>query len=194
MKAQKVAWLEEFLSIDPARLVFLDETGASTNMDRTHGRGASGKRVDGPVPHGHWKMTTLTAAVRLGGVIESACLAFDGATNTALFEDYIAHCLVPSLRLGDIVILDNLSAHKSAEVERLIATAGASVRYLPPYSPDFNPIEAMFSKLKEYLRAAKARTFAALIEVMGNGLQTICPKDILGWFRQCGYRGQSQEV
>ncbi len=194
MRAERVAWLEEFSSVDPARLVFLDETGTNTAMDRAYGRAASGKRVDGPVPHGHWKMTTLTAAIRLGGVIESACLAFDGATNATTFESYIERCLVPGLRRCDIVILDNLPAHKSAEVGRLIRSAGASVRYLPAYSPDLNPIEAMFGKLKEFLRAAKARTVDALLVAMGDGLRTIGTRDILGWFAHCGYRGRSQSL
>jgi transposase len=108
-------------------------------MDRTHGRAPSGVRVDGPVPHGHGKVITLTAAVRLDGV--GACLAFDGATDTACFETYVERCLVPTLRRGDIVVMDNLSCHKTAEVARLIGSAGAEVRYLPAYSPDLNPIE-----------------------------------------------------
>jgi hypothetical protein len=109
LKAERAAWRQEFAAVDPSRLVFVDESGTNTAMDRTHGRAPSGVRVDGPVPHGHWKVTTLTAAVRLGGVPESACLAFDGATNTACFEAYVAECLAPSLRPGDIVIMDNLS-------------------------------------------------------------------------------------
>jgi len=168
--------------------VFVDESGANTAMDRTHGRAPSGVRVDGPVPHGHWKVTTLTAAVRLGGVPESACLAFDGATNTACFEAYVAECLAPSLRPGDIVIMDNLSCHKTAEVARLIASAGAEVRYLPAYSPDLNPIERLFSKLKAALRKAKARTVDALIAAIGDALRAIRPGDIVGWFRHSGYR------
>jgi transposase len=168
--------------------VFLDESGASTAMDRTHGRCASGKRVDGPVPHGHWKVVTLTAAVRLDGVPPSACLAFDGATNAACFESYVEHCLVPALRPGDIVIMDNLSCHKTAEVARLIGAAGASVRYLPAYSPDLNPIEKLFSKMKAALRAAAARTVDGLIEAMGEALRAIRPSDILGWFGHCGYK------
>jgi len=156
-------------------------------MDRTHGRAPSGVRVDGPVPHGHWKVVTLTAAVRLGGVPESACLAFDGATDTACFEAYVAGCLVPALRPGDIVVMDNLTCHKTAEVERLIAGAGACVRYLPAYSPDLNPIERLFSKLKAALRKAKARTVDALIEAMGDALRAIRPGDIVGWFRHSGY-------
>ena len=110
-------------------------------MGRTYGRAPSGVRVDGPVPHGHWKVVTLTAAMRLGGVPESACLAFDGATDAACFEAYVGRCLAPALRPGDIVVMDNLSSHKTAEVRRLIEAAGAEVRDLPPYSPDLNPIE-----------------------------------------------------
>ncbi len=191
MKAERAAWREEFAAIDPARLVFVDESGASTAMDRTYGRSASGVRVDGPVPHGHWKVVTLTAAVRLGGVPESACLAFDGATNATCFEAYVGHCLVPTLRPGDIVVMDNLSCHKTAEVSRLIAAAGAEVRYLPAYSPDLNPIERLFSKLKAWLRRAKARTIPGLIEAMGDALRGVRPGDILGWFRHSGYEARS---
>ena len=155
-------------------------------MDRTHGRAPSGVRVDGPVPHGHWKMTTLTAAVRLDGV--GACLAFDGATDSACFEAYVGECLVPTLRPGDIVVMDNLACHKTAEVARLIDEAGAEVRYLPAYSPDLNPIERLFSKLKAWLRSAAARTVDALIEAMGEALRAVRPGDILGWFRHSGYQ------
>ena len=156
-------------------------------MDRTHGRSASGVRVDGPVPHGHWKVVTLTAAVRLGGVPEAACLAFDGATDSACFETYVERCLCPTLRPGDIVVMDNLPCHKTAEVARLISGAGAEVRYLPAYSPDLNPIERLFSKLKAWLRSAAARTVDALVEAMGDGLRAVRPGDILGWFRHSGY-------
>jgi hypothetical protein len=173
LKAERAAWRQEFAGVDPSRLVFVDESGASTAMDRTHGRAPSGVRVDGPVPHGHWKVVTLTAAVRLGGVPEPACLAFDGATDTAAFETYVGRCL---------------SCHKSAQVARLIAAAGAEVRYLPAYSPDLNPIERLFSKLKAWLRKAKARTVGALIEAMGDGLRAVRPGDIDGWFGHSGYR------
>jgi transposase len=156
-------------------------------MDRTYGRAPSGVRVDGPVPHGHWKITTLTAAVRLSGVPAPACLAFDGATDAACFAACIERCLVPALRPGDIVIMDNLACHKAAEVARLVAAAGAGVRYLPPYSPDLNPIERMFSKVKEALRTAAARTAEALIEAIGSALRAVRPGDILGWFAHSGY-------
>mgnify|MGYP002412837976 CR=1 FL=1 len=188
LKAQRAAWRQEFAAVDPTRLVFVDESGANTAMDRTHGRAASGKRVDGPVPHGHWKVVTLTAAVRLGGVPESACLTFDGATNTACFEAYVGECLAPALRPGDIVIMDNLSCHKAAGVARLVEAAGAEVRYLPAYSPDLNPIERLFSKMKAALRKAKARTVDALIAAMGDALRAVQPGDILGWFCHGGYR------
>jgi hypothetical protein len=186
LKAQRAAWRAEFAGIDPARLVFLDESGATTAMDRLYGRAPRGERVDGPVPQGHWKALTLTAAVRLGGV--GACLAINGATDTACFETYIGECLVPTLRAGDIVIMDNLACHKTAEVERLIHSAGAQVRYLPAYSPDLNPIEKLFSKLKGWLRSAAARTVEARIDALGEGLRAITPGDISGWFGHCGYR------
>jgi transposase len=157
-------------------------------MDRTHGRSASGKRVDGPAPHGHWLVTTLTAAVRLGGVPERACLAFVGATDAMAFEDYAERRLAPSLRPGDIVVMDNLSSHKRPPPIRAIEAAGAEVRFLPPYSPDLNPIEMMFSKLKAYLRGAKARTVEALHDALGDGLRTVTASDIAGWFKACGYR------
>jgi transposase len=156
-------------------------------MGRTHGRAPSGVRIDGPVPHGHWKVVTLTAAVRLGEVPESACLTFDGATDTACFEAYVRECLVPALRPNDIVVMDNLACHKTAEVARLIAAAGAEVRYLPAYSPDLNPIEQLFSKLKTWLRTAKARTVDALIVAIGEALRAVRPDDIVGWFGHSGY-------
>ena len=172
--------------MDPARLVFLDESGATTAMTRRYGRAPRGQRVDAAVPHGHWKVITLTAAVRLDGV--GACLAFDGATNSACFEAYVGRCLVPTLKVGDVVVMDNLSCHKTAEVERLIRAAKAEVRYLPAYSPDLNPIEQLFSKLKEFLRSAAARTVDAVIDAMGDGLRRVTERDIVGWFNHSGYR------
>ncbi len=194
MKAERAAWCQEFAAIDPARLVFVDESGASTAMDRTYGRAPSGVRVDGPVPHGHWKVTTLTAAVRLDGVPESACLTFDGATDSACFETYVERCLAPALRPGDIVVMDNLACHKTAEVARMIGAAGAEVRYLPAYSPDLNPIERLFSKLKEFLRSTAARTIDAVVEAMGEALRAVRPGDIRGWFAHSGYPTDSSTV
>ena len=186
LKAEREAWRAEFANIDPTRLVFLDESGAATNMTRRHGRAPRGERIAAAVPHGHWKVVTLTAAVRLGGV--GPCLAFDGATDAACFETYVEQCLAPSLRASDIVVMDNLSCHKTAEVERLIRSTDAEVRYLPAYSPDLNPIEPLFSKLKEFLRSAAARTVDALIDAMGDARRAVTTGDILGWFKHCGYR------
>lgn len=186
LKAEREAWRAEFATVDPSRLVFLDESGANTAMARRYGRAPRGERLRCPIPHGHWKTTTLTAAIRLGGV--GACLACDGATNAACFEAYIGECLVPTLKPGDIVVMDNLSCRKSAEVERLIKSAGAEVRYLPAYSPDLNPIEEMFSKLKAFLRKAAVRTVEALIEAIGDGLRSVTASDIIGWFGDAGYR------
>lgn len=188
LKAERAAWQDEFATIDPTHLVFLDESGANTAMDRTHGRAASGKRVDGPVPRGHWNMTTLTAAVRLDGVIEAACQARNQATNAPWFVHYVTTCLVPSLRPGDLVIRDNLSSHKGAKVIELIEAVGAKVRYPPADSPDLNPIEAMFRKIKQALRSAKARTHGALIDAMGEALRSICPSDLAAWFGHRGYQ------
>ena len=190
MRAARADWRAEFAAVDPSRLVFLDESGATTAMARRYGRSPRGTRVEAAVPHGPWKVVTLTAAVRLGGV--GACVAFDGATDAATFETYVRDYLVPTLRPGDIVVMDNLACHKSAEIERLIRSAEAAVRYLPAYSPDLNPIEGLFSKLKEYLRATAARTVQGLIGAMGGALESVTPGDIWGWFCHCGYRyGQS---
>jgi transposase len=163
----------------------VDETGTDTAMARRYGRAPRGVRVDGPVPHGHWKSVTLTAAIRLDGV--GGCLAFDGATNAATFEAYVEQVLAPALRPGDIVVMDNLAAHRGAAVECAIRAAGAELRYLPAYSPDLNPIEKMFSKLKAYLRKAAARTVDRLYEAMGEALRSVTHQDIAGWFRSCGY-------
>ena len=166
-------------------MVWVDETGTNTAMARRYGRAPRGQRVDGPVPHGHWKVLTLTAAVRLDGV--GGCLAFDGATNAVTFEAYVEHVLAPTLKPGDIVVMDNLKAHKGPEVERLIKAAGAELRYLPAYSPDLNPIEKMFSKLKAFLRKAAARTVDRLHEAIGDALRTVTHRDIAGWSKSCGY-------
>ena len=186
MKAKRAEWREEFAAVDPSRLIFLDESATTTTMTRRYGRAPRGQRIDAAVPHGHYKSLTLTAAVRLGEV--GACLVFEGATNSLCFESYVEQCLLPTLRPGDIVIMDNLPAHKSAEVERLITSVGARVRCLPAYSPDLNPIEQLFSKLKEYLRSVGVRTVEALYGAIGEGLRTIKPSDILGWFNHSGYR------
>jgi transposase len=157
-------------------------------MDRTHGRSAGGKRVDGPAPHGHWPVTTLTAAVRPGGAPESARPTFVGTTGAMTFEDYAERCPAPALRPGDVVVMDDLGSHKRPPPVAAIEAAGATVRFLPAYGPDLNPIEELFSKLKAYLRKVKARTVEALHDALGEGLRTVTASDIAGWFKSCGYR------
>ena len=160
MKARRLAWFEAQPELDPARLVFIDETGASTKMARLRGRAPRGARCRAAIPHGHWKTTTLVAALRLEGM--TAPMVIDGAMNGEAFRAYVGHVLAPSLSPGDIVVMDNLPAHKVGGVREMIEAAGARLLYLPPYSPDFNPIEQAFAKLKALLRKAAARTLDAL--------------------------------
>ena len=136
-------------------------------------------------PHGHWCTTTMISSVRLDG--NTACMAIEGATTGEVFREYVRHVLLPTLRPGDIVVMDNLSAHKNAEAISLIQGARAEVRFQPPYSPDFNPIEKMWSKVKEFLRVAKARTQEALFHAIAAALKTVTPQDVRGWFISCGY-------
>ena len=168
-----------------ARLVFVDETGVNTTMARTHGRAAPGERVAGRVPKGHWRATTVVGAVRLDGCCAAMTMA--GGTDAAAFAAFVEHSLVPSLRPGDIVVMDNLRAHKAAGVKAMIEAAGATVAYLPPYSPDFNPIEKMWSKVKQLLRTAAARTQEALQQAIADALRAVTASDCRGWFGSCGY-------
>ena len=172
-------------SIHPVRLVFLDESGAKTDMTRLRGRAPKGERVYDTAPHGHWCTTTMISSIRYDGT--TACMTIEGATTADVFRAYVRHILVPTLRPGDIVILDNLSPHKNADTLTLIEKTGATVKFLPAYSPDLNPIEKMWSKIKEFLRAAKARTREALEEAIAKALNMISAKDAAGWFQSCGY-------
>lgn len=171
--------------LDFNRLVFIDESGAKTNMTRLYGRAGIGSRVVDLAPHGHWCTTTMISSIRLDG--STACMAVDGSTTGEVFCAYAEHVLVPSLRPGDIVILDNLASHKNAAALELIRQAGAEVRFLPPYSPDLNPIEKMWSKIKQILRSIKARTQEALLEAINFALKCVWQKDASGWFASCGY-------
>ena len=167
------------------RLVFLDESGAKTNMTRTHGRAPRGVRVVDKVPHGHWKTTTMISAVRTDGPFAAALV--NGATDTDVFLAYVEHVLAPELRDGDVVVMDNLAPHKDPKVRELIESAGASLVYLPPYSPDLNPIENMWSKVKRHLRSVAARTYEALQEAVTEALGRVTSTDCEGFFRHCGY-------
>lgn len=165
--------------------MFIDESGAKTNMTRLRGRAHKGQRVFDSSPHGHWYTTTMISSIRLDG--STACMTIDGATTTEIFRAYVRHVLVPTLRPGDIVVMDNLSPHKSAETLALIENAGATVMFLPPYSPDLNPIEKMWSKIKELLRTAKARTEQTLVEAIGDALAKVSQRDATNWFASSGY-------
>jgi transposase len=166
-------------------LVFVDESGAKTNMTRLYGRAMAGQRATDNTPSGRWHTTTMISSVRLDG--STACMVVDGATNKDVFEAYVKQILLPSLKAGDIVVLDNLSAHKNQRVRELIKSVGAELWYLPAYSPDLNPIEKMWSKVKSILRSLKARTKEALIEAIAKALEMVKANDAKGWFESCGY-------
>jgi transposase len=178
-------WQLDQASLDPSRLVFIDETGTSTSMARLYGRAKRGLRALGRVPWGHWKVVTFTAALRLDGIV--APFVIDKPMNGAIFVEYIRQCLVPVLRPGDIVVMDNLPAHKNEQVRMLIEAVGAELRYLPPYSPDFNPIEQFFAKLKAMLRKAKERTVPGIYDKIGSLLDRYEQDDYNAYFRNSGY-------
>jgi transposase len=166
-------------------LVFIDETWASTNMARTYGRSRRGERLRASVPHGHWKTTTFVAGLRMGGMV--APFVLDGPINGDAFEVYVEKILVPELRPGDIVVMDNLSSHKRPDIQAMIEGAGARLRFLPPYSPDFNPIEKAFAKLKALLRKAAERTVEALWDAIGRFVDLFTPAECANYFASCGY-------
>ena len=168
------------------QLVFLDEFGATTNMTRTRARGPRGKRIVGKTPHGHWKILSTIAAMTVEGML-TGC-AFDGATDTEMFLAFVEHFLVPQLSSGQVVVLDNLPAHKSPKVDRLIESAGARVLRLPAYSPDFNPIEMAIAKIKALLRKLARRKFEGLVEAIGQAMISISREDASNFIHHCGYR------
>jgi transposase len=178
-------WFDGQLELDPAKLVFIDETGLSTKMARLRGRALCGERCRAGVPHGHWKTTTFTGALRLTGM--TAPFVYDGAMNGTVFLAYVSQVLVPTLSSGDIVIMDNLPAHKAAGVRKAIEHAGATLVFLPPYSPDFNPIENAFAKLKALLRAKAKRTITALWDAVAELLNQFPPAECANYFAATGY-------
>jgi len=171
--------------MDPARFVFLDETSTATDMARRYGRSPSGARLVAAVPHGHWHTTTFVAGLRQTGIV--APLVLDGPMTGAAFRAYVEQFLAPALEPGDVVMLDNLAAHKVDGVRQAIAAAGASILYLPPYSPDLNPIEQLFAKLKALLRKAAARTKDALWSTIGRLLATVPQSECSNYLNHCGY-------
>lgn len=185
VKARRETWREKTAGLDLHRLVFLDESGAKTNMTRLYGRSFDGQRVLDATPHGHWCTTTMLSAMRVDG--STAPMVIEGPTDAEVFEAYVGQVLIHSLRPGDIVVMDNLAPHKKPGVIAAIEAAGAEVWFLPPYSPDFNPIEKMWSKIKAFLRKAKARTWDALLAAIKAALREIAPSDAQHWFKSCGY-------
>jgi len=185
VREAREAWKAAQPGLDPARLVFLDETWAATNMTRRYGRAPSGQRLVDAVPHGHWKVTTFVAALRQGGLV--APMTCDGAVNGDLFVAYVEQCLVPALQPGDVVVMDNLAVHKRAEVRGRIEAAGCRLLYLPPYSPDLNPIEKAFAKLKALLRKAKERTVAGLTRFLCFCAEAFSAEECPNYFASCGY-------
>jgi transposase len=173
------------LGLDPAKLVFIDETWAKTNMTRLRGRSTRGRRLVAKVPRGHWKTTTLIAALGHDGV--RCATTVDGAVNREVFEAFVEQVLVPTLSAGDVVVMDNLSSHKGHRVRQLVEAAGATVLYLPPYSPDFNPIELAFAKLKQLMRSAAHRTVDALWRDVQRMLDQITAGEAAAFVRHCGY-------
>ena len=183
--AARAVWRDRQADLSPERLVFIDETWATTNMARRHGRARRGQRLVAAVPHGHWKTTTFLAALRHDGL--TAPCVFDGAINGERFCAWVEQALAPTLAQGDLVIMDNLGAHKVQGVREAIEGRGAQLLYLPPYSPDLNPIEQVFAKLKALLRTAATRTVDALWHAIGQALDAFSPTECARYLAHAGY-------
>jgi transposase len=185
--AARDRWRAEVMpGLDPRKLVFIDETGARTNMSRARGSAPRGERLAGTAPHGHWHTTTFVGALTARGFI--APMVVDGAVNGGVFRAYVEQVLVPELRPGRVVVMDNLGSHTLARVRAAVGGAGCRLLFLPPYSPDLNPIENAFSKLKELLRQAAERTVDGLWATIGRLLDRFSPAECRNYFRHCGYR------
>ena len=185
MAAARQAWRELAPQLDPDKLVFIDETGASTKMARLYGRSKRGQRCRAAVPHGHWLTTTFTAALRRTAL--TAPMTLDGPMNAAAFRAYVEQVLAPTLDPGDIVVMDNLPAHKGAAVRTMIEARGASLLLLPPYSPDFNPIENAYAKFKSNLRKAAARTVETLESAIADASRAFTSDECANYFKAAGY-------
>jgi transposase len=185
VKEKREHWFEKFAGVRLNQLVFLDEFGASTQMGRTHALALIGRRAVCRVPHGHWKMISTIAAMSTRGMVAAA--SFDGATDAETFLVFVKDELAPQLKAGQVVVLDNLPAHKSPEVDKLVEAAGGRVLRLPPYSPDFNPIEMAISKMKRLLRSEAERTVDGLFDGIDKVLRAITPDDAIAFMTHCGY-------
>jgi transposase len=183
--AARAKWRADQVSLDPKKLVFIDETGTNTKMVRLYGRAPKGQRSVGKQPWGHWKTTTFTFGLRSDGLV--APFVLDGAMNRGSFEAYVEQVLAPTLAEGDIVVMDNLAAHKSRKARELIEARGAELLFLPPYSPDLNPIEMAISKFKTLLRKAAERTVPALWDRIGVDIDAFTPSECSNYIRHAGY-------
>jgi transposase len=188
VKIKRENWKIEQGNLDASKLVFLDESGVNTGMTRLYGRAIGGNRVVDYTPDIRFQRTSILSSIKLDGTCVP--MVYSGALNGELFKKYLEEFLAPTLRAGDIVVMDNLSSHKVDGVIKIIENVGAKVVFLPPYSPDFNPIELMWSKIKTYLRKVKARKPEMLFNSISDSLETIMPSDILGWFSHSGYSTQ----
>lgn len=191
MAAKRAVWFDRLADRRVADLIFLDEFGANTQMQRTHGRAAPGVRVVAQVPHGHYKSISTIAALSTHGIIASA--SFDGGTTAARFVEFIRDQLVPVLRKGRVLVLDNLAAHNDRRVDALVESAGGVVLRLPPYSPDFNPIENAISKVKTLLRKQAQRTVPGLLEGIAEALRAVTAVDARNFMTHCGYATQRRK-
>jgi transposase len=189
--AARAAWRTQEALTAATRYVFVDECGMQTNMTPRYARAPRGERAYGHVPRNHHRNTTLFASLSAGGMGE--CMAVEGAADGDAFVAYLREFLVPMLVPGQVVVLDNLSVHKDLRVAPLIAIAGCRLCYLPAYSPDFNPIEMAFSKIKTAMRREEARTHDALVDALGLVLDTITQADVIGWYRHAGYSLEVQQ-
>lgn len=184
-RIERAGWRQQASQIDPAKLIFLDESGVTTEMTRRYGRAQGGQRVGEGTPCGHWRTLTVLGAVRASGWV--ATMTIEAPTDGDIFLAYLEQVLCPQLEPGDVVVMDNLAAHKVAGVRERVIARGAQVLYLPAYSPDFNPIEPCWSKLKQLLRGRKARSLAALETAVSKALRAITPHNIRACFQHCGY-------
>jgi transposase len=180
-RKQREQFAGHIRTIAPERLIFLDESGVTTSMTRLRARCVGGRRIHEATPGGHWKIMTILGAMSLSGMI--ATMTIEEATDADIFLAYVEQVLCPALKPGDVVVMDNLSSHKVAGVRQYIESAGAELLYLPPYSPDLNPIEKAWAKLKQCLRSAKARTKEALEQAITDALKLISPENAKAWFR-----------
>lgn len=184
---RKRAWhWRRIKKIVQARLRFLDEAGATTILTRLYARALGGNRTTEAVPRNYAQSTSMIATLSIDGV--EAAMLIEGSVDTLVFNAYCEQVLQPTLKRGDVIVLDNLAAHRASRIEEIAASCGAQVLWLPPYSPDFSPIELMWSKVKAYLKKVKARTQSDLEKAIAEALQTITTSDCLNWFRHCGYR------